>query len=353
MPPSYDNADSVSCYFTTTNSHEAYLDVRNLDHFDNIKNDPIFVEFPDEYELVPLDDVVKVRDRDEEFEEEPKEEGEIGANDPEIEIVERASPASSQHDEQPATKPHNGDDQEDILAMLGVTGMAKPVKPTPGPAYAPPSGGASWSPPKSAGSEYREKGRYDSGPHRSSSPVKSERKYSYGDRRESYDDHRSYDDRKPYFNGRKSSHGDYRHYNDQHRPSSGGRGQSYEGRRPSYGKQGPSVPPPPPVPHSPDAWEANRGRYSPARSDRSGGTAPGSDFGPPDTTAGASNGNSNKEDMDMDHDRPSLHRSDTSASRKRHHDSSESGDEMHRQTDDATPKTKRRAPNVSSAYSRR
>jgi hypothetical protein len=47
-PEELGNGESVSIYFTAENSHEAFLDVRQTDEWDYIKDDPVFVIFTDE-----------------------------------------------------------------------------------------------------------------------------------------------------------------------------------------------------------------------------------------------------------------------------------------------------------------
>ena len=54
----------MSIYFTLENSHEAFLNVRQIDDWpNNVMDDPIFVEFPDaNVELISLEDVIANRD---------------------------------------------------------------------------------------------------------------------------------------------------------------------------------------------------------------------------------------------------------------------------------------------------
>lgn len=316
QPEAYDLGESVSKYFTNANSRDALHDVRNLPHWRVVKNDPIFVEFPVEYELVPIDQAVKVRHRpdveDEEMQEVPEDE-DIRRDDHENMETTDASPTAMSSKDAAATTDSSGavkvfpvdEGQEDVLAKLGVTGIPKPVYPTPGPAYAPVPGedGASDMKPSPGQNEPAERERGEI----FESPVKQEQ--------------------------RKSSY---------HIP--------------------PPPPPPEPMPEpvrerSPDVWtttQPTNGRHSPARSDKSNHTMTGSDFGGPDTSAGAANGSSNS--ATQEESRPPLSRSDTLGSRKRSYDDSDDrdeGNEKLRQTDDTTPRSKRKHPRVSSAYSRR
>jgi hypothetical protein len=135
-PEKLDNGESVSVYFMAENSHEAFLDVRQTDEWDSIRDDPIFVVFTDRdmrQNLVSLEDCIAQRDRsdtnpvntqrddDEEMPDvswnvmdhlEQELSSTSGASRPEQMEHERSSPIECS--------------QEDILAKLGVTGAPKP-----------------------------------------------------------------------------------------------------------------------------------------------------------------------------------------------------------------------------------
>ncbi|KAK5200914.1 hypothetical protein LTR16_004439 [Cryomyces antarcticus] len=183
MPPRSGNGDSVSKYFTNENSHEAFLNVRQTDGWSDVKDDPIFVEFSRKSVLIPLHEVISARNRPDVEPDEYGQEGEEQAMDldngdrvkqepaqddnwnvldnleqalssddystgdkqPEPTNVVSVTSAPSATAERkrkfvpvaPIVPPKDGA-QEDILAMLGVTGSPKPVYATPGPAYMPP-----------------------------------------------------------------------------------------------------------------------------------------------------------------------------------------------------------------------
>ncbi|KAF3003459.1 hypothetical protein E8E13_003254 [Curvularia kusanoi] len=127
IPEELGNGDSVSIYFTAENSHEAFLDVRQTDTWDFIRDDPIFVVFTDEEmqnNLVSYEECISQRDRpDEPLDSEPD------SNDAEMheadwsvmDNLEQALSASGR------SEPAKARTQEDILASLGVTGLPKPV----------------------------------------------------------------------------------------------------------------------------------------------------------------------------------------------------------------------------------
>lgn len=130
------NGESVSIYFTTENSHEAFLDVRQTDDWDKIKDDPIFVVFTDGMmaELIPIENCISLRDRpDEPIEEinQEKEEDEA-IHDSSWDVMDDLEQAlSGTAEDQKLLEPpqHEGISrdrmQEDILAKLGVTGKPK------------------------------------------------------------------------------------------------------------------------------------------------------------------------------------------------------------------------------------
>ncbi|KAH4002268.1 hypothetical protein HBI26_058120 [Parastagonospora nodorum] len=317
-PEKLDNGESVSVYFMAENSHEAFLDVRQTDDWENIKDDPIFVVFSDEdmeQNLVSLEDCIAQRDR-------PDEETIVhqGDDDEEMpdaswsvmdhleQVLSTNKGASRSRSSGPQPSPPSHDAQEDILAKLGVTGAPKP--PTEG----------SEQPPFPMAHEPQGSvpGKHEPAPLLPSGlPLPPTRSQSFGGPR----DHESRrPPARPY--GSLSATNGYR-------------------------QPVPPPPPPPPAPQRYSPWnQAHTGggfdssRGSPAPSEGSNHTMAGSDFEPDKPVI--------KEDGS---DGPTLTRSGSSFSRKRSYEDADHGDEKLRQQDDYT-KRKRRSQ-VESAYSRR
>ncbi|KAJ4983023.1 hypothetical protein SVAN01_11480 [Stagonosporopsis vannaccii] len=142
-PERLGNGESVSIYFTAENSHEAFLDVRQTDDWEYIKDDPAFVIFRDDdmqNNLVPIEDCIAQRDRSDEpvTWDERNEDAEMREAD--WSVMDNLEQALSASGEAPkpaaqmrATQPARGQTQEDILALLGVTGLPKPVSEEPLP----------------------------------------------------------------------------------------------------------------------------------------------------------------------------------------------------------------------------
>ncbi|KAF2744185.1 hypothetical protein M011DRAFT_480021 [Sporormia fimetaria CBS 119925] len=129
----FGNAESVSKYFTLENTHEAFLDVRQTDAWEEIKDDPAFVVFPDEQDTVyvSLEECIASRDRPDEPLEEPKqvdsEEKVREASWSVMDNLEQALAEEAQPTLSTAGKDaQRGETDEDILARLGVTGSPKP-----------------------------------------------------------------------------------------------------------------------------------------------------------------------------------------------------------------------------------
>jgi hypothetical protein len=140
-PEKLDNGESVSVYFMAENSHEAFLDVRQTDEWESIRDDPIFVVFTEDemrQNLVSLEDCIAQRDRPDEHladthRDDDEEMPDIlwnvmnhleqelssanGAPRPRAVEYQRLFPARCS--------------QEETLAKLGVTGAPKP--PSDGP----------------------------------------------------------------------------------------------------------------------------------------------------------------------------------------------------------------------------
>ncbi|KAF9694381.1 hypothetical protein EKO04_007510 [Ascochyta lentis] len=320
-PEKLGNGESVSIYFTTDNSHEAFLDVRQTDDWEYVQDDPAFVVFTDEemqHNLVPVEDCIAQRDRSDEPVEVDAKAGDAEMHEADWSIMDHLEQALSASGEDSETanlaredEPVNPQTQEDILALLGVTGLPKPVSgepvsfPLPSPEEKPfvplpvkPEVALQLSALSQAQTK-PQKSQTLGGPRTVGHPVVPQR--SYGSI-----------------------------------PSS-------DGRRPP--------PPPPPEYDRYDPWNPsnrqqqyhtngfNGGRGSPARSEASNGTAAGSDFGT-ETPAGAS------EQIDVPGSK--CERSDSSVSRKRSYGDIDADDDRLRQHDDHT-KRKRRSQ-VDAAY---
>jgi hypothetical protein len=129
-----ENGESVSIYFTLENSHEAYLDVRQTDEWDRIRDDPIFVEFTDEgmAQCMPIEECIAKRDRPDEPLEKVEQKGDEEIRDATWDVMddlEQALSATTEHQKPPPPRseaaPSRDQTQEDILASLGVTGNPK------------------------------------------------------------------------------------------------------------------------------------------------------------------------------------------------------------------------------------
>ncbi|KAL1655855.1 hypothetical protein SLS61_001417 [Didymella pomorum] len=321
-PEKLGNGESVSIYFTAENSHEAFLDVRQTDEWDHIKDDPVFVVFTDEqtrHSLVQLEDCIAQRDRpDESIEESAKnEDAEMREADwsvmdnleqalsGEVEYSEPVTHASEEALPKPQT-------QEDILAALGVTGQPKPASGEPMPFLMP-----------------MQVTKVDVSlpdkPRASPPPAATSRAFPEPQRTQSLGGNRTY------------------------KPPAGPQQRPYGSMSSAIGR--PPPPPPPPEINRYDPWNPssrqqhyhpngfNGGRGSPARSEASDGTAAGSDFGtekPVDASEMSLTPGSKFE------------RSDSSVSRKRSYGDTDADDDRQRQHDDQT-KRKRRSQ-VDAAY---
>ncbi|KAF2143769.1 uncharacterized protein K452DRAFT_161971 [Aplosporella prunicola CBS 121167] len=298
-PPALGNGESVSIYFTPENAHEAFLNVRQTDEWENMKHDSIFHEFTEPSATIPLEEVINNRDRVQEEEEIPHE-SDWNVMDNLDQALSNEQDASgsktttgSGPSPPPFQPPPRDEAQEDILASLGVTGSPKPIQPLSGP--------QPMLPPK---------------PERSGSMERSSL-------------HSRPPPHLPFHNG-------YHH----------------SGLPPHMGSShSPPIPPPPPQrERSPsyDPWKVdqlpstNSRTRSPAISDSSQHTAAGSDFHMDDN-----------DPFNANAPPPQLHRNESSAGRKRSYEEAESGEEKHRQEDDYTPRIKRRQPRVAAAYGRR
>ncbi|KAF1927926.1 uncharacterized protein M421DRAFT_64059 [Didymella exigua CBS 183.55] len=321
VPEKFGNGESVSIYFTAENSHEAFLNVRQTDEWDYIKDDPAFVIFTDEemqQNLMPVEDCIAQRDRPDEFVDEAARHEDAEMREADWNIMDNLEQALSgggdKAEARPAghvsvAEPAMPQTQEDILAALGVTGQPKPVSEEPMTIPVPTQD-------VKAIPSLPEKPRISPPPPAMSRPpAESQRSQSLGGPRAI-------------------------------NPPAGP-------QRP-YGSMSSNIgrpPPPPPERDRYDPWNPcsrhqqyhpngfNGGRGSPARSEASDGTAAGSDFGPEKpaeaselaATPGAK-----------------FERSDSSVSRKRSYGDTDADDERLRQHDDHT-KRKRRSQ-VDAAY---
>jgi hypothetical protein len=317
-PEKLDNGDSVSMYFTAENSHEAFLNVRQTDEWETIRDDPVFVVFTDEEmqnNLVTLEDCIAQRDRPAESEEVVMHDGDMEMRDATWDIMDNLEQAlstdhgsaTSSASKREAVSPRQ-ESQEDILAKLGVTGTPKPPSNEPIPVPCSLSDLQQSAPPA-------EKPLADP----LTAPIRDPAQPSQ--RAQSYGGHRS--------SGPRSA---------PPRP---------------YGSMSVGVssrPPPPPPPAAEqqyDPWNAPQSnghglddpRGSPARSEGSNRTMAGSDFEP------ENHGHGSQQDMPAI---PSLDRSDSSFSRKRSYEDADQEHERLRQHDDHS-KRKRRSQ-VDAAY---
>lgn len=151
--PKIGNGESISEYFGTENSHEAFLNVRQTDEWDKIRGDSIFYEFPASSDIVALEDVLANRDRPDLEIEPPQqtsaEDRRGGKDTADWNVMDNLEQALSS--EQAAGEPKKGcgqdhsstppvardDAQEALLALLGVTGSPKPIKPLSSPPLLP------------------------------------------------------------------------------------------------------------------------------------------------------------------------------------------------------------------------
>ncbi|KAF2031481.1 hypothetical protein EK21DRAFT_63153, partial [Setomelanomma holmii] len=316
-PDKLDNGESVSMYFMAENSHEAFLDVRQTDEWESIRDDPIFVIFTDEdlrRDLVSLEDCIAQRDRpDEPAEDVPKDDDEempdaswsiMDHLEQVLSSVNGGQETKSSMQERAAPRPS----QEDILASLGVTGVPKPPSDEPVPTPFPDSNARSPALPEKPAVATA----LPSGPQNPPQPA-----HSYG------------------------GHRDPAQPNVPQRP--------YGSMSSGPTSQRPPPPPPPPEPPRYNSWNqshyGNQGydgsRGSPARSEGSNHTMAGSDFEPEKPDRGDS---TEKQSPPV----PGLNRSDSSFSRKRSYEDADHGDAKPRQQDDHT-KRKRRSQ-VDAAY---
>jgi hypothetical protein len=128
------NGESVSMYFTLENSHEAFLDVRQTDEWDKIKDDPAFVVFPDDkdMDLIPLEECIANRDRPDVPLEDPNRVDDEDMQDSwnVMDNLEQALSGDAETTKSSKSTDNRGfkkdQTQEEILAMLGVTGSPKP-----------------------------------------------------------------------------------------------------------------------------------------------------------------------------------------------------------------------------------
>ena len=316
-PEKLDNGDSVSMYFTADNSHEAFLNVRQTDEWEILKDDPVFVEFTDEEmrsNLISLEDCIAQRDRPDESYEETRQDEDLEMRDATWDIMDNLEQALATNNgaaKPAAMKSETASpqqlSQEDILAKLGVTGTPKP--PSNDPISLPLSASDAKRPASLPGK-----------PLLAPSPAKTTESVLLPQRAHSFGGHRN------------SGHG----------PPPPPR--PY-GSLSSSANSRPHPPPPPPEEQRYDPWNAPQrnghslddSRGSPAPSEGSNRTMAGSDFEPENPSSGT------QQDTPTV---PSLDRGDSSFSRKRSYEDAEN--ERLRQQEDHS-KRKRRSQ-VDAAY---
>ncbi|CAO2654854.1 Nn.00g115870.m01.CDS01 [Neocucurbitaria sp. VM-36] len=315
-PEKLDNGESVSMYFMAENSHEAFLDVRQTDEWEQIRDDPIFVVFTDEemhHNLVSLEDCIAQRDRSDQLPEGTSRDEDQEMHDAAWDIMDNLEQAlsSSNGNSKPsglkkdaASSPERS--QEDILAMLGVTGAPKPPSDEPMPVSFP-------SHKEEPSASLPEKPRaISSSLIRPSSPPPQ--------RAQSFGGHRN--------------------------PGCSAPPRPF-GSMSSSSNSRPPPPPPPPEDQRYDPWNAPQrnghgldgSRGSPALSEGSNRTMAGSDFDSEKPSHGTG-----QEPTVI----PPLKRSDSSFARKRSYEDTDHDNERSQQQDDNT-KRKRRAQ-IDAAY---
>lgn len=135
-PEGLGNGESVSMYFTTENSHEAFLDVRQTDDWSSIQDDPVFFVFTDEQmqgNVMSIEDCVAQRDRPDESSENKDQNEDHEMHDASWDIMRNLNQALMSKDGDSKSQGIRQQDvaestatQEEILARLGVTGDPKP-----------------------------------------------------------------------------------------------------------------------------------------------------------------------------------------------------------------------------------
>lgn len=316
-PEKLGNGESVSIYFTLENSHEAFLDVRQTDHWNDTKDDPVFVVFPDEkdMELVPLEECIAKRDRPDEVLEGGNQDVDQDMKDVSWSVMDNLEQALAGHESDvkvplSTARPDHSriQNQEDILAMLGVTGSPKPPSNEsasfPFPIFGEsPTRLPQEQPPMHVGHALQSQTRRDKSPQTT----------------QSYSSHHNSTRSAPPQRQSGSMSASIHNAQDHHNPWNATNGHSVRTGHP---------------------YDSSRG--SPARSEGSNKTLAGSDF---EAERGTNGTDRNSGSI------PLLERSDSSFSRKRSYDDSDQNDEKMRQQDDHT-KRKRRSE-VAAAYSRR
>ncbi|KAJ4368276.1 hypothetical protein N0V83_006632 [Neocucurbitaria cava] len=317
-PEKLNNGESVSMYFMAENSHEAFLDVRQTDDWEQIRDDPVFVVFTDEemqHNLVSLEDCIAQGDRDDEIPEGARLDEDQEMHDATGDIMDNLEQALSWSNgsSKPAGPKREAisspkQSQEDILAMLGVTGA--PKTPSDEPISLSFSSSQDVKPPISLP---QKPPLVSPSLTRPSSPPPPPRAQSFGGPRNPG-------------------------YSVPPRPF---------GSMSSSSNSRPPPPPPPPEEQRYDPWNAPQrngpgldgSRGSPALSEGSNRTMAGSDFESEKPSHGT-----DQEPTAI----PPLQRSDSSFARKRSYEDTDHDSEMMQQQDDNS-KRKRRAQ-VESAY---
>ncbi|KAH8728692.1 hypothetical protein GQ44DRAFT_608866, partial [Phaeosphaeriaceae sp. PMI808] len=136
MPEKLDNGESVSVYFMAENSHEAFLDVRQTNEWEMIRDDPVFVVFNDQemrQNLLSWEDCLAQANRPDEPTSETQQDHDKDMPDVSWSIMdhlEKALSGTNEASQSKVTKQQTSGaelSQEDVLAKLGVTGDPKPL----------------------------------------------------------------------------------------------------------------------------------------------------------------------------------------------------------------------------------
>ena len=136
---------SVSKYLMPENIDKAFLPIRETEHWEHLKDNPIFADLPNvgDRGTVPVDECMAQPTRESAAAQEPdKDEDMRDAGWNVMDNLEQAlSGSAAVKDENPSPKvdPEHNESQEDILAKLGVTGSPKPVteRPSVPPSFVP------------------------------------------------------------------------------------------------------------------------------------------------------------------------------------------------------------------------
>ncbi|KAA6409499.1 MAG: hypothetical protein FRX48_07053 [Lasallia pustulata] len=373
-PSAEDDGPSLSKYVARENFESLDRNIKDSNHWDDLKDDPMFRPIPDDGAVVPIAELISHRnlhDDAEEGSDSEREDGELTQesnvmsddldswdvmNSLEHALNAGGAPANDYHPrgepstqpveqahlqrqyEEPSSEVDTARATEERLAALGVTGMPKPVR-APARPYPPPEPQTQASPVQDLGSRGRSPRRIDT----SVAYNRSDRSYSGSGSRP-----RERDPASPQYGML-----DDKHVASPVRINSYGNSAHDQERRDMTAIPGHSgIPPPPAIPLlKSSTYDGNN--ESPPSSGSSHGQANGHAKQNIETENGY-----RRYSVDGYPISPIKLRSERVNVRKRdydHRDSSEDEreNERRRQEDDYTPKLKRRQPKVAEAYSRR